>query len=300
LKSFLEIVRRAVEKNNLKRTYAQKCQQWLLMVPFTQYNGTSFVVEPRDTFSFGKSCQTCNFALFFRIFFCNFQVTYESVRPFSYWGDATAIRWRKKSTKLYSWRVVIASWSRWWEKRHYELKVRPVGYYFLDRIAVASPQWENGLSCVIYIILQQIKEHTCIPVSTTSISQRKRNNTVINFYQPWLYALLIVTVESVQNMLCTFRNNISVWIILKAISKNYFCPPTLITSSALDGGDWSTSRSTLLISGGTASVIHWIQNWVGSSVCLNVVVKEKTPPLRESNPGLIVLITYCSVCYHVL
>jgi hypothetical protein len=27
LKSFLEIVRRAVEKNNLKRTYAQKCQQ---------------------------------------------------------------------------------------------------------------------------------------------------------------------------------------------------------------------------------------------------------------------------------
>jgi hypothetical protein len=25
------------------------------------------------------------------------------------------------------WRVVIASWSRWWEKRHYELKVRPVG-----------------------------------------------------------------------------------------------------------------------------------------------------------------------------
>jgi hypothetical protein len=23
--------------------------------------------------------------------------------------------------------IVIASWSRWWEKRHYELKVRPVG-----------------------------------------------------------------------------------------------------------------------------------------------------------------------------
>jgi hypothetical protein len=49
------------------------------------------------------------------------------IRPFSHWSDATAIRLRKKSTTLYSWRVVIASWSRWWEKRHYELMVRPVG-----------------------------------------------------------------------------------------------------------------------------------------------------------------------------
>jgi hypothetical protein len=52
---------------------------------------------------------------------------YNSVRPFSHWGDATAIRSRRKSTTLNAWRVVIASWSRWWEKRHYELKVRPVG-----------------------------------------------------------------------------------------------------------------------------------------------------------------------------
>jgi hypothetical protein len=51
----------------------------------------------------------------------------QHTRPFSHWGDATAIRSRKKSTKLNSWRVVIASWSRWWEKRHYELKVWPVG-----------------------------------------------------------------------------------------------------------------------------------------------------------------------------
>jgi hypothetical protein len=45
----------------------------------------------------------------------------------SHWGDATAIRSRKKSTTQNSWRVVIASWSRWWEKLQYELKVRPVG-----------------------------------------------------------------------------------------------------------------------------------------------------------------------------
>jgi hypothetical protein len=34
---------------------------------------------------------------------------------------------KKKSITLFQWRVFIASWSRWWEKRHYELKVRPVG-----------------------------------------------------------------------------------------------------------------------------------------------------------------------------
>jgi hypothetical protein len=34
-----------------------------------------------------------------------------------------AFRSRKKSTALNSWRVVIASWSRWWDKCHYELKV---------------------------------------------------------------------------------------------------------------------------------------------------------------------------------
>jgi hypothetical protein len=45
-------------------------------------------------------------------------------------GLFSAIRSRKKSTTLNSWRVVIASWSRWWERRHYELKVRPVGDIF--------------------------------------------------------------------------------------------------------------------------------------------------------------------------
>jgi hypothetical protein len=31
------------------------------------------------------------------------------------------------SDSLNPWRVVIASWSRWWEKRHYELNIRPAG-----------------------------------------------------------------------------------------------------------------------------------------------------------------------------
>jgi hypothetical protein len=65
------------------------------------------------------------------------------IRPVSRWGNATAIRSRRKSTTLNSWRIVNASWSRWWEKRHYKLKVRPVGdckvIFFLDRFAVASP-----------------------------------------------------------------------------------------------------------------------------------------------------------------
>jgi hypothetical protein len=43
--------------------------------------------------------------------------------------EATRLRFdqEKKSTTLNSLRVVIASWSRWWEKRLNELKVRPVG-----------------------------------------------------------------------------------------------------------------------------------------------------------------------------
>jgi hypothetical protein len=67
------------------------------------------------------------------------------LRPFSHWGDATGFDQEKSRLHSNSWQVVIASWSRWWEKRHYKLKVLSVGDFFLDRIAVASPQWENGL-----------------------------------------------------------------------------------------------------------------------------------------------------------
>jgi hypothetical protein len=58
----------------------------------------------------------------------------------------TAIRLRKKSTTQNSWRVVIASWSRWWEKRHYELKVRPVGdckVIFFTRYLELFFYWSN-------------------------------------------------------------------------------------------------------------------------------------------------------------
>jgi hypothetical protein len=64
--------------------------------------------------------------------------------------EATRLRFdqEKKLTTLNSGRVVIASWARWWDKRHYELKVWPESdckvILFLDRIAVASSQWENG------------------------------------------------------------------------------------------------------------------------------------------------------------
>jgi hypothetical protein len=75
--------------------------------------------------------------------------------PFSHWGDATAFRSRKKSTALNSWRVVIASWLCWWEKRHYELKVRPVGdckvifsWSNCSRVAsVGERPWRYLLTC---------------------------------------------------------------------------------------------------------------------------------------------------------
>jgi hypothetical protein len=43
--------------------------------------------------------------------------------------EATRLRFDQEKSRLHfnSWRVVIASWSRWWEKRHNELEVRPVG-----------------------------------------------------------------------------------------------------------------------------------------------------------------------------
>jgi hypothetical protein len=75
---------------------------------------------------------SCEIAVFkednWKHFFYNLAVVLKLLcSPFSHYGDASAIRSRKKSTTLNLWRVVIASWSRWWEKRHYELKVRPVG-----------------------------------------------------------------------------------------------------------------------------------------------------------------------------
>jgi hypothetical protein len=54
--------------------------------------------------------------------------------------EATRLLFNQEKSRLHfnPWLVVIASWSRLWEKRHYELKVRSLGDFFLDRIAVAS------------------------------------------------------------------------------------------------------------------------------------------------------------------
>jgi hypothetical protein len=71
------------------------------------------------------------------------QVVYSYSQPLDFWrnkdyenkdqgsspAEATRLWFDEEKSRLHfhSWRVVIASWSRWWEKRHYELKVRPVG-----------------------------------------------------------------------------------------------------------------------------------------------------------------------------
>jgi hypothetical protein len=124
------------------------------------------------------------------------------MRPFSDWGDATAILSRKKSTTLNSWRVVIASWSRWWEKRHYELKVGPAGdrkVIFFYRIAVASPQWENGLLILLIQNLLIFKINGSAQTVLKDSEQLSyvcmesgKQNTVAN-YQRSAWGLLIVT-----------------------------------------------------------------------------------------------------------
>jgi hypothetical protein len=58
-------------------------------------------------------------------------------------------------------RVVIASWLRWWKKRHYELNVRPVGdckvmfFSWSNRSRVASVG-ERPNTCIIALFFTQI------------------------------------------------------------------------------------------------------------------------------------------------
>jgi len=44
---------------------------------------------------------------------------------------------------------------------------------------------------------------------------------------------------------------------------------------ALDGGDWSTSRSGHFTSGKRARGNHLIRSWVGLRACLDAVIKKK-------------------------
>jgi hypothetical protein len=55
-------------------------------------------------------------------------------------------------------------------------------------------------------------------------------------------------------------------------------------TSALDGGEWSTSRPGLFNPREKEPDTHWIGGWVGPRAVLDVVVKRKIPnPRRELN-----------------
>jgi hypothetical protein len=108
-------------------------------------------------------------------------------RPFFHWGDATAIRSRKKSTTLNSWRVVIASWSRRWG----EVPIRIEGstsrrLFFLDGIAVASPQWENGLRRLLSLLwrLWSLTASSCSQESAPALCPKPGESTLIFSYLP--------------------------------------------------------------------------------------------------------------------
>jgi hypothetical protein len=56
-------------------------------------------------------------------------------------------------------------------------------------------------------------------------------------------------------------------------------------TSALDGGEWSASRTGHFTSRERASGTHWIGGWVGPRAVIDAVVKREIPyPRRESNP----------------
>jgi hypothetical protein len=56
-------------------------------------------------------------------------------------------------------------------------------------------------------------------------------------------------------------------------------------TSALDGGEWSASRTGRFTSTERAPGTHWIGGWVGSRAVLDAVMKGKIPnPRREKNP----------------
>jgi hypothetical protein len=58
-------------------------------------------------------------------------------------------------------------------------------------------------------------------------------------------------------------------------------------TSALDIGEWSTSRPGHFTPRERAPGTHWIGGWVGPTVGLDAVVKRKIPsPRRYSNPRI--------------
>jgi hypothetical protein len=70
-------------------------------------------------------------------------------------------------------------------------------------------------------------------------------------------------------------------------------------TSALDGGEWSTSLPGRFTPRERAPGTHWIEGWVGFIAVLDAAVKRKIPsPRRESNPRTpIVAITIIVSCF---
>jgi hypothetical protein len=60
---------------------------------------------------------------------------------------------------------------------------------------------------------------------------------------------------------------------------------TYSLTSALDGGEWSASRTGRSTPRESAPVTHWIRGWVGPRAVLDAVVKRKIHnSCRDSNP----------------
>jgi hypothetical protein len=60
----------------------------------------------------------------------------------------------------------------------------------------------------------------------------------------------------------------------------------LTLTSALDGGEWSASRSGRFTARERAPRTHWIGGWVGPRAMLDAVVKS---PRLESNPRTLIV-----------
>jgi hypothetical protein len=61
-------------------------------------------------------------------------------------------------------------------------------------------------------------------------------------------------------------------------------------TSALDGGEWSTSHPSYFIPRERAPGTHWIGGWVGPRAILDTVVNRKIPsPHQELNPRTLII-----------
>jgi hypothetical protein len=72
---------------------------------------------------------------------------------------------------------------------------------------------------------------------------------------------------------------------MKALWGEWMYSSTHSLTLALDGGEWSASRSGRFTPRERAPVTHWIRGWVGPRAVLDAMVKRKiTSPRRDSNP----------------